>query len=117
MEKKKADNKTTIGTVVLAIFIAFALIMLIGMFSGTDTKPISETKPSETLTSEQGTYESAFKQGCVKGGGTTSECQCVYNKMKARWTFEEIKSVSKEYANTNKIPEALTTMIVECQEV
>lgn len=113
--EKKTSTGTVLG-VIGAIVGAVVVLGLLGSWSS-DTRPISETKPSETLTSEQQTYETAFKQGCVKGGGTTSECQCVYNKMKARWTFEEIKSVSKEYANTNKIPEALTTMIVECQEV
>lgn len=113
------EKKTSTGTVLAVIGAIVGAVVVLGLLGSwsSDTKPISETKPSETLTSEQQTYETAFKQGCVKGGGTTSECQCVYNKMKARWTFEEIKSVSKEYANTNKVPEALTTMVVECQEV
>ena len=93
MEKKKADNKTTIGTVVLAIFIAFALIMLIGMFSGTDTKPISETKPSETLTDKKTFWKDTFMQGCDPNKSQTSACLCIWNKMDARWTDEELQSV------------------------
>lgn len=117
MEKKKADNKTTIGTVVLAIFIAFALIMLIGMFSGTDTKPISETKPSEKLVSDQQYFYNTFVKGCEKGGGTASECQCMLTKVKQRWTFEEFKAVATEYTKTNKLPEAMQQMATDCLEV
>ncbi len=115
MEKK--DNKTTIGTVVLAIFIAFAVIMLIGMFSGSSTQPISETKPSETLTAKKTFWKETFIKGCDPAGNQTSGCLCIWNKMDARWTDEELASVFAEYAKTEKLPEAFTAFVSECVEV
>lgn len=116
-DKKKAENKTTASTIVVAIFILFAIILLSGMWGDTSTKPISETKPSESLISKESYYYDTFLKGCEKGGGKPSECQCLLTKVKQRWTFAEFEAVAKEYNNTQKMPEALVQMSNDCLEV
>lgn len=122
MEKKKADNnveqnKKNINGWVVSIFIAFTIILLSWLGRSTDTKPISETKPTEALLGKEQYYYDTFVKGCEKGGATPSECQCVLTKVKQRWTFEEFEAVAIEYAKTDKLPEALGQMATDCLEV
>ncbi len=122
MEKKKADNnveqnKKNINGWVVSMFIVFTIILLSWLGRSTDTKPISETKPSEKLVDDQQYFYNTFVKGCEKGGGKPSECQCMLTKVKQEWTFEEFKAIAKEYTNTNKLPEAMEQMATDCVEV
>lgn len=111
---KQEKSKTSLGTVFGVIGAVVGAVIILSLMGGSDTKPISETKPSEPLVSAETYYETSFVDGCVKGGGVRSACQCVYDKMQAKWTFEEIKSITSEFSKTNKIPEAISQMAVEC---
>lgn len=110
---EQEKSKTSLGTVFGVIGAVIGAVVILSIM-GSNTKPISETKPSENLISSETYYETTFVDGCTKGGGTKSECQCVYDKMQAKWTFDEIKSISTEYAKTEKLPEAMTQMANEC---
>lgn len=111
MEKKKADNKTTIGTVVLAIFILFAAVLLFGMFSDTNS---TSTKIDEPMVSRNEAHKSAFIGGCNSNGKMIQYCTCVWNKIDAKYTDSQIDTIGSEYAKTNKWPESFSVFINEC---
>lgn len=121
--KEKANdnveqNKKNINGWVVSLVIAGVVLLLGGLGNwSSDTKPISETKPTEALLGKEQYYYDTFVKGCEKGGATPSECQCVLTKVKQRWTFEEFEAVAIEYAKTDKLPEALGQMATDCLEV
>lgn len=117
MEKQEKSKKSNGGGVVVAIVIVAVILFTWGLSStSNDTKPISETKPSEALVSKKVVWKESFMKGCDPAKNQTSSCLCMWNKMDARWTDEELESILVEYGKTEKIPEAFTGIINECIE-
>lgn len=112
---EQEKNKTSLGTVFGVIGAVIGAIVILGiMGAGSSTQPISETKPSETLVSKKIVWKESFMKGCDPAKNQTAGCQCIWDKMDARWTDEELEAVFTEYAKTEKLPEAFTGMINEC---
>lgn len=119
-DKKKADNKKKSNSWAISLLIAFGVIAFYWLgyaVTSDNTKPISETKPSETLVSKKAFWKETFMKGCDPANNQTSGCLCVWDKMDARWTDEELGSIFAEYAKTEKLPEAFTGIVNECIEV
>lgn len=118
-DKKKAENKKKSNNWAISLLIVFGLMAFywLGYAVTTDnTKPIGETKPSETLVSKKAFWKESFMKGCNPSGNQTSGCLCVWDKMDAKWTDEELASIFIEYGKTEKLPEAFSGFVSECIE-
>ena len=67
MEKQEKSKKSNGGGVVVAIVIVAVILFTWGLSStSNDTKPISETKPSEALVSKKVVWKESFMKGLKK---------------------------------------------------
>ena len=115
--KTPQENKKKSNSWAISLLIAFGVIAFYWLsyaVTSDNTKPISETKPSETLTSKKTFWKDTFMQGCDPSKSQTTPCLCVWNKMDARWTDDELQSIFAEYGKTEKLPEVFTTFVSEC---
>ena len=101
---------STTKAVLIVLGVLFGLVIL----GSVTTQPISETKPSEPLVTKNEAFKQAFMSGCNPDGKTAGNCNCVWNKLDAKYSESEVGAISAEYSKTGKLTQAFTDFAVEC---
>ncbi|HYT41582.1 MAG TPA: hypothetical protein VEP90_04510 [Methylomirabilota bacterium] len=123
-EKIKKSNKgLAVGLIIIAIFLGIVTIANWNKLQ-TNTET-SETTTTQAIATSSPVYysEEEFKslsiKGCLSGGTSQLQCDCLYEGMKAHYTLAEREQMTKEFNHTKdyKAPQTLKDIINSCRNV
>lgn len=59
-------------------------------------------------------FKNSFVSGCVDDVTTFTQCDCSYDKLLEKYGFDGLYRVSKEYDETQILPDGAVEAITEC---
>jgi len=98
-----------IKNILIALGIAFLIILLIGLFTQADKK--TTTKNDTDMMTK---FKQSYVENCTMSSGMEDYCKCTYDYMVDKYGEEGLIDISIDYYRTEELPEEIYDAAKEC---